>query len=167
MEKRDSVKAIIASFDFDEIVKFWNIYSEKYTQGDDDIYPNEDEEIDAQFPNTSVFAHASKYGHYDYEDKYFCKNPYGNLDSFNDFDDRYCPIRLSILADYLIENGDSEFPIDDDWLVEDFLIKYFENPDEDKKAREIIDRLNESEPMDFLMEEWDDLYKEIKAHWND
>lgn len=167
MKKKDSVKAIIISSDFEEIVTFWNIYSEKCTQGDDNIYPNEDEEIDEQFPNASEFARASKYGHYDYEDKYFCKNHYGNLVSFNDIDDRFCPINLSRLADYLILNGDSEFPIDDDWLVKDFLLEYFPNPEDDAKAREIIDRLNESEPMDFLMQEWDDLYKDIKVHWND
>lgn len=33
MGKKNSVKAVIASFDFDEIVNFWNIYSKKCLHG--------------------------------------------------------------------------------------------------------------------------------------
>ena len=168
MTKKESLMNYIETSDFDELVKFWNKYSEKHAQGDDIIYHNEDDEIDEQFPNASEFARASKYGCYDYGDEYFCKNHYGNVVSFNEVCS-HCPINLGKLAEYLIENGDSEFPIDDDWLIEDFILSYFYlvNPDEEDKAREIIDRLSEFEPMDFLMEEWDNLYKDIKAHWND
>lgn len=51
--------------------------------GEDSIYPNEDEEIDERFPNSSVFAHASRYGDYNYEDSYFYVDEYGFLFSFN------------------------------------------------------------------------------------
>lgn len=50
--------------------------------------------------------------------------------------------------------------------MSDFLKEYFPKSNEDAKARKIIDRLYQYEPMDFLMEGWDDLYKEIKIHWN-
>ena len=165
MGKKNSLKAIIASFDFEEIAVFWNAYSEKEMQGDYIIHSNDEEIIDREFPKSSEFARASKYGHYDYEDKYFCTNKCGNLMSFNKIDDRYCPIDLGKLAEYLIENGDLEFPIEDGWLVEDFIMDYFGNPDESEKARRILN--NRSESIDFLMEDWLDIYKEIKAHWND
>lgn len=165
MGKKNSLKAIIASFDFEEIVVFWNVYSKKQLHGDYYIYRNEDDEIDEQFPKSSDFARASAYGYYDYENKYFSIDVYGNLMSFNKIDDRYCPIALGKLAEYLIDNGDLEFPIEDGWLVEDFIMEYFGNPDESEKARRIIN--DRSESMDFLMEEWDELYKEIKVHWND
>lgn len=167
MKKKDSLKTIISSSGIDELINFWNRYSKNILHGEDMIYPNEDDEIDEQFPKTSEFVRASLFGHYDYGDKYFSTNHYNNLMSFNYLDDKGCPISFGKLADYLIENGDSEFPIDDDWLINDFLSEYFSNPDEEEKAREIIDRLSESEPMDFLMQEWDDLYKDIRTHWND
>lgn len=167
MTKKQSLISILLSFDFGEVVDFWNLYSRKCDRENDRIYLNEDNEIDACFPDSSEFARASKYGDYDYEDKYFCVDACGNLLSFSDIHDRRCPIRLTMLAEYLVENGDSEFPIDDDWLLSDFLCEYFSGSDEEDKARGILERLGESEPMDLLMEEWDYLYGEIKSHWDE
>lgn len=167
MTKKESLKRIIKSFEFDEVVRFWNNYSQEFAGGEDDIYENEDWAIDKCFPQTSEFARASRYGHYDYEDKYFYINHYGNLFSFNDINDGCCPIKLDKLADYLIENGDSMFPIDDDDLIDDFLGEYFHDTDECDRARRIIEDLGQYEPMDFLMDEWDNLNKDISAHWQE
>lgn len=141
MTKKESLKRIIKSFEFDEVVRFWNNYSQEFAGGEDDIY--------------------------DYEDKYFYINHYGNLFSFNDINDGCCPIKLDKLADYLIENGDSMFPIDDDDLIDDFLGEYFHDTDECDRARRIIEDLGQYEPMDFLMDEWDNLNKDISAHWQE
>lgn len=166
MSKVNSIKFIISAADFGEVVKLWNIYSENRSQGQDFVYLNDDETIDELFPKSSDFNRATNFGHYEYMDKYFWVNHYGKLESFSGFC-RYCPINMNILADYLIDIGDTTFPIDDVRLVDDFLLEYFENSDDEDKAKEIIDRICQSEPMDFLMEEWDDLYEEIKSHWND
>ena len=49
----------------------------------------------------------------------------------------------------------------------EFLDEYFPNSDDYDKAMYIADNLSESEPIDYLMDEWDDIAETIKSHWND
>lgn len=163
--KKESLAEIIRHSSFSEVVALWNKYSKE--NNGIQIYANDSYFIDGLFKKVSDFAYACKYGEYDYEDDWFyVAKHYNYIFSFNGFNDRRCIIEALKLADYLIENGDYGFPLDEEALEDDFFETYFPNPEDNEKARYIADELSESEPMDFLMEDWLDIYKEIKAHWN-
>ena len=102
------------------------------------------------------------YGSYNYPDDYFCFNGYGNLDSFNYWDDEKSPVDVDELADWLIENGDADFEIDTDLLKDAFIEEYYE-PEHHDEMRGWIEKMTEEETFDLLTEDWDDLYTSLKT----
>ena len=167
MSKKNSVIDYLRSVDLDDLVDVWNVYCSEVDNFDEEIYPNDDATLDEMFPSAYKFARSAKYGDYDFRHDYFTFNGYGNIVSFNYLDDDNCPIDLDGLADWFIENGDSDLEIDSDFLQGEFLDEYFPNSDDYDKAMYIADNLSESEPIDYLMDEWDDIAETIKSHWND
>lgn len=167
MTKKQFVANYINSSDMEDVVTLWKQYVNESNREDDDVWENSDDMLDEIIPSTHEFARSSTYGHYNYSDKFFAFNGYGNIVTFSRLDDDRCPIDVDALADYLIDNGDSDFEIDSQTLEENFLDEYFPNEDDYNKAMEIADNLSVSEPVDFLMDEWDDIAETIKSHWDD
>ena len=167
MSKRKSVANYIHSSDMEDVVTLWKQFVNETNREDDDVWENSNYEIDEIFSSPHELARSLTYGDYHYMDAFFAFNGYGNIVSFNYLDDDRCPIDVGALADYLIENGDSDFEIDSQTLEDDFLDEYFPNEEDYYKARDITDNLSENEPMDFLMDEWDDIAETIKSHWDD
>jgi len=167
MSKQQSVVNYINSSDMEDVVTLWKQFVSESNSENDDVWENSDDMLDEIFPSTHEFARSSTYGHYNYSDSFFAFNGYGNIVTFSRLDDERCPIDVDALADYLIENGDSDFDVDSDQLECDFLDEYFPNAEDYFKANDIVDNLSKSEPIDFLMDEWDNIAETIKSHWND
>lgn len=97
------------------------------------------------------------------DDDFFAFTAYGNIVSFNDPSD-YGYFSFEELAEWIISNGDSTTAdIDTDALIDDFINEYEYELDMDyDEAKKMIDRLSETEPLDFLMDDWDDIFTTIK-----
>lgn len=125
MSKKNSVIDYLRSADLDDLVNVWNVYCYGVDNYDEEIYPNDDATLDEMFPSAYEFARSAKYGDYDFRHEYFTFNGYGNIVSFNYLDDDNCPIDLDVLAEWFIENGDSDLEIDSDFYRENFLMNIF------------------------------------------
>lgn len=167
MSKKKSVAEYIKSAEMEDVVNLWNQFIDETERYDDQVYENSDDMLDEVFSSIHEFARSSRYGDYNFNDAWFAFNGYGNVVSFRYLDDDNCPIDVDALADYLIENGDSDFEISSDFLQAEFLDEYFPNEEDYDKAMCIADNLSESEPVDFLMDDWDDIAETIKFHWDD
>lgn len=138
----------------------WNAYCEqKFPNGK--IYVNDSKNILALFPSSAYLADVLTYpSKYDRKDNYFTfvgKRLY----SFNDINGNSSPVSLECLAEWLIDNGDTGLDLFDldDYLEDEFINEYFGDMADD--AKEIIDEVSKDEPIDFLMEDWNDIAANI------
>lgn len=66
-----------------------------------------------------------------------------------------------VLAEYIAKNGQSNFPvIDDDFILDEFLACFDE--DSEDEIREFLD----SEAIDLLDEDWEDITERLDEHFN-
>lgn len=169
MNKYNSIKEIITNFwDNDVIIAAWN---ERCSECDMDDYinSNEDYNLNDIFSESAEAIRATYYGHYEYNNSYFVFNAYGNLDSFDYWDDDYSPVDLETLIDYIIDNGDANMPteIDSDDLAEYFVEEYIDRLDKWVKNGDTefvlgcIEDICEEETFDLLMDDWDDLINDL------
>lgn len=163
MDKKESIIRIIKeTWSNDDIIRVWNNYCNE-TDMDEYIWENDEYTLDDMFggcdhPVDSAIR-ACFYGDYRYGDKYVRFNGYGNLVSFDWWDDDYSPIDLDTIADFLIGEGDSDVEVDTEELESDFLqyMLEFENDLNLDFVRSIIDEIIEEETFDLLTEDWADL----------
>lgn len=147
-----------------QIIQAWNLYC-AYENMDDYVYCNDEYFFDEQFEKADEAVRAVCYGTYDYQDEYVVFNGYGNLDTFNGWEEDKSPISLDIIAEYLIEHGDSECNgiIDSDELCEEFILQYAEdNGLNVEDVRDKVEKYLEEEDFDFLTEDWNDLISYIQ-----
>lgn len=138
------------------LVTAWNAYCGKKGLLDK-IYLNNSKNILQLFKSSvdlaDVLEHPSKY---DRNDRYFIFA--GKfLFSFCDPHEYCAPSDFAALTTWLVENGDAGLGfIDlDDYLEKAFINEHFKEDADDAKA--IIDELSKDEPIDFLMEDWQDI----------
>lgn len=167
MDKIKAIVSIIKNWDNEKIIRAWNNYCadecmEDYIHGNDEYF------FEEMFEKADEAVSAVCFGNYRYQDDYVVFNAYGNLDTFDYWDEEKSPIDLNILAEYMADNGDCDNEIDTDELEDLFIESIIEsNSDIDAEiARNIIDALINEEPFDFLTDDWTVLIEEVLTEYN-
>lgn len=106
MEKMsfNAVKATLEGMDLGHIIQIWNDYS--YDTGfNSEIFGNYKDFFETYFSqNPYGAARAVYYGHYHFNDEFAFINGGGNIDTFTTINDKYCPICLDELAEWIKDN---------------------------------------------------------------
>ena len=129
MTKIDSIVDILQNdWSKGDLISLWNEYCEEHRCYDDNIEYMES--FDDLFGDLSPLdiVRRVQYGDFRPDDDYFGLNGYGNLVSFNDLED-YGPFSYGELAEYLVDNGDGVYEVDNDALQNHFIDEYFINED--------------------------------------
>lgn len=85
-----------------ELIAIHNDYCEVNNDSYSHIIDNDDEAIDSMFDSPSEAMRAASFGDYNHSHNYFILNGYANLVSFNYTSDDNCPVDISKLAQWLI-----------------------------------------------------------------
>ena len=144
----------------EEIVDAWNLRCEK--KEDMDEFIENMSFFDEMFQHLSPLEIIDKVKGCNFctGDDYFAFNGYGNLESFSCVED-YSRFSYEELAEYLADNGDSlTADVDTDELLEYFIYEYFDNYDFDQ-IKQTIEAYMEDNTFDLLMDDWNDLNKDI------
>jgi len=155
-----ATKEAIEFCPIDTILNAWNNICEPEKQ----IYKNGYENIDKVFDKPSDLYHAFNREQYFFDDMYITKSAnkmHRYSFSYLFFGD-YTPYNGNELAKYLIENGDSDCPIDRELLKMD-LVEWISNTyiDRTEVEKGIHYLKNNDMKFDPLMENWNDLKEEI------
>lgn len=148
----------------EDIIQAWNEHCSEENM-DDYVYENGEYFFEEQFAKADDAVRAVCYGSYSYPDEYVVFNAYGNLDSFDYWDEEHSPICLSSIVDYLAEHGDKNTAeVDRDELIEYFAIDYAEEVGCNAGDVEIIVKeYLEEEDFDFLADDWEDLAAIVRS----
>lgn len=149
----------------EDIIQAWNVYCNDKNM-DDYVYGNDEWFFEEMFEKADDAVRAVCYGNYEYQDEYVVFNGYGNLDTFDDWEDEKSPIDLDILVNYLIKNGDADCQeeVDRYELIEYFAIDYAEEVGCNAGDVEIIVKeYLEEEDFDFLADDWEDLAAIVRS----
>ncbi len=161
MDKIDAIIDIIkTNWSTDELVDAWNLRCEKKEYMDEFI--ENMSFFDEIFQNLSPLEIVDKVKGCNFctGDDYFAFNGYGNPESFSYVED-YSRFSYEELAEYLVDNGDSlTTNVDTDELLEAFIYEYFDNYDFDQ-IKQTIETYMEDNTFDLLMDDWNDLNKDI------
>ena len=160
MDKIDTIIEIVKNkWETSDIVYAWNLMHES-KEVDYKIFPMSS--FDEMFEGMSCLdvikmVHNCQFG---VNDDYFSFNTCGNIESFSDIDD-FSAFSYYELAEYLADNGDSlTKKVDSDELLEAFIYEYFDNYDFDQ-IKQTIETYMEDNTFDLLMDDWNDLNKDI------
>ena len=160
----DKIQAIIdiikTNWSTDELVKAWNLRCEK--KGYMDEFIEDMSFFDEMFQNLSPLEIVDKVKGCNFctGDDYFAFNGYGNPESFSYVED-YSRFSYEELAEYLVDNGDSlTTNVDTDELLEAFIYEYFDGYDFGQ-IKQTIETYMEDNTFDLLMDDWNDLNKDI------
>mgnify|MGYP003307885407 CR=1 FL=1 len=163
MRKLDFIAGYIKSnWSSSAIINAWNRYCEDNNDPDSMVeYMDSFNELFDGMTPTEIAERVS-HGSFCSGDDYWCFNAYGNIKTFSYWDDSDSPVDIYDVAEWLIDNGDSDTEeIDTDDLAEGFLDEYFPDDDRDKMEH-LIDIYCEEECFDILTEDWDDLAANLK-----
>ena len=82
-----------------------NVHNE-HAPADDYVYTSIEEIADVfATDDPTVIARMVYFGNVQsWNDRYFCLNGYGNIDSFNNVTDALCPVDFKLLAEQIIEH---------------------------------------------------------------
>lgn len=112
---REKIMESINNMTNDTVINAWNECVNDKGYPDDGIYGNNYAFLDTFFDSPSAAVHAIEHGHYRSNDAYVTFDGYGNLQSFNYWENS-CTIDVGILADWFLENPEKaeEYDIEDD-----------------------------------------------------
>ena len=98
----ESVISYINDLDNNDTIQLHNTYCQENNYSDDEIYTNDEEFFNMFFEGKVIEAvRAVSYGEYKYSDKYVKFNGYGNLESFNNYENH---IDINAIANDILEN---------------------------------------------------------------
>jgi hypothetical protein len=99
-----------------EVINLWNECIEHTNMPDDRVYENSSDFFNTYFNSPSDAVLAVCYGNYKECEKYIVFDGYGNVVTFDYWDDENSPIDIYILTDWLLENPEkaAEYEIDPD-----------------------------------------------------
>jgi hypothetical protein len=100
--REELAEGMLNDMNDEESIELWNEYCEDYNDPDGRIYPN-DEEFFSLFGDVMEVVRAISYGDYNFSDNYVYFNGYGNLETFNYYGGKDCPVSQSDLINWLID----------------------------------------------------------------
>lgn len=101
---REKIMESIGVMSSDEVVTLWNEYIKAKGYSDDKVFYNDREFFDEMFGNAYDAVLSVIYGNWRESDEFVAFDGYGNVRSFNGWEDYDSPINADILADWLLEN---------------------------------------------------------------
>ena len=151
----------MANLDSDKLVAVHNAYCHQNRYEEEIIYPLNAEMLNELFSNAGDFYNAVKKA-----DIFYPKAPYFVYHNGKISTDFRGIINLYALAEYLIDWGDSSFDFDMTEYLEksftDMVVAEYER--EGNFSREEIERELAEMDNDYLMENWDELSRELWQH---
>lgn len=124
---KEKLEDFLEEMSDDDVIAMWNNYCDNNRYEDDRIWyvSDFDDLMSGKLPSEVVEELSSSFS---LNDEYMVFTMYG-ISSFSYVNDDVCPIYISDLADYILENDD-ELENDD---VRDFLDEYAEEEEEDEE----------------------------------
>ncbi len=124
---KEKLEDFLEEMSDDDVIAMWNNYCDNNRYEDDRIWyvSDFDDLMQGKLPSEVVEELSSNFS---LNDEYMVFTIYG-IASFSYVSDDVCPIYISDLADYILENDD-ELENDD---VRDFLDEYAEEEEEDEE----------------------------------
>lgn len=112
----EKIMNAIGVMETERVIELWNECIEYTGYTDDEVYENGEFFFNEIFRNPYDAAMAVAYGDWRVNDDYVCFNGYGNLESFNYWQDNNSPVDEDALVDWLMENPDkaAEIGVEDD-----------------------------------------------------
>lgn len=112
----DKIMEAINGMDNVEVINLWNECIGHTNRPDDEVYENGSDFFNAYFNSPSDAVLAVCYGNYKECEKYIAFDGYGNVVTFDYWDDENSPIDIYVLVDWLVENPDKavEYGIEND-----------------------------------------------------
>lgn len=106
MKLEEYIERAIEKMDNEEVIDLWERYCDENNCVDDGIYNNDSMTINDFFVGSPYDAILSVVlGDWRSADNYFRFNRYGNIESFNYWNDDNSPIDLDALVDWLADDG--------------------------------------------------------------
>lgn len=87
-----------------DVINLWNDCIEDKNILDDKIYNNGEDFFEEMFSSPYDAVRAVAYGEYTLNDNYIAFDGYGNIVTFDYWDDEGSPVDIDILADWLLDN---------------------------------------------------------------
>lgn len=166
MNKIEAMAEIISEWSNDQIIFAWNNYCSDECM-DDYIHNNDEYFFEEMFEKADEAVRAVCFGDYRYQDEYVVFSSYGNLDTFDEFDEANSPILLDILAEWMLDNHPENYFGDDEI---DNLREYFVDNIMDSHPefdRSVVETIVEDNCLDVLNDDWDDLISEVINEYNE
>lgn len=110
----DKIMEVINEMDNQKVINLWNECIEWTNRSDDEVFENDPSFFDTYFNSPSDAVLAACYGKYKECKKYIAFDGYGNVVTFDYWDDYNSPVDIYILTDWLLENPEkaAEYGID-------------------------------------------------------
>ena len=121
-KNKDLLIGITECMDDNELVHLHNTYcTEGVNMYDSCIYENND--LEEYFPTMDSLARAIYYGEFNYMDKWFTFNGYGNIVTFDSFD-LSDHIETDEIVEYVLESEEGDYVFD---LMSEYWDKYYDD----------------------------------------
>ena len=101
--RADLAEEMLNDMDDEEAIELWNEYCEDYNDTNGRIYPNDEDFFKLFFTDVYEVVRVISFGDYTFTDDYVYFNGYGNLETFNYYGEKNCPISERDLEQWLID----------------------------------------------------------------
>lgn len=162
MNKAKAIEIQMKTWSTADLIAKWNEMCEDKNYSDDMVYNMEDfdEYLNDMTQSEGAWWLACRvfYGGFNPSDDYFMFNGYGNLISFDYWEDEHSPICISELAEWAADGRGDDWEIDEEELMDAFIEEYYPNND---AALHAVHSLHD-DCTDFFEEDWDDIKEEVE-----
>jgi len=101
--REDLAEEMLADMNDEESIEIWNEYCNDSNDRNGRIYPNYEDFFELFFSDTYEAVRAISYGDYNFSDNYVYFDGLGNLQTFNYYGDKNCPVCQGDLVQWLID----------------------------------------------------------------
>jgi len=101
--RADLAEEMLNDMDDEEAIELWNEYCEDYNDTNGRIYPNDEDFFSLFGDDVMEVVRAISFGNYAYADNYVYLDGLGNLQTFNYYGEKICPVNQCDLIQWLID----------------------------------------------------------------
>lgn len=113
----DKIKGILEGMDFCELIEVWNSFCDE-TRNEAQVFSMKEFDELMERSKPWEIVRSAFFGDFNPTHDYFTFNGYGNLTSFDYFEDKNCPIYIDDIAEYVDR---TEYALDNHDIMEAFF----------------------------------------------